>query len=326
MNKEEYQEKLNSIYNNRYMLLSECNSISDKVLIKDTICGGTFEKTANEFTRKRVQERYNKFCPCCKPDKSLSKEFCQNELNKLTKNRIEILNYGGSSHAKSIFKCKDCGYEWSYNYHGLISNLKKNKNIDKSFGCAVCSNKKKKSDIEFKEQIKEIYGDDIEVLGVYVNTNTPITVKCNICGCIYNPYPVDLLYKYKEKNHTNGCPDCYEKRIDSIGITFIKSILTENNIEYETQIKFEDCKYKRQLPFDIGIKIDNNYILIEYDGDQHDTGWKGNTEKLEIQKIRDKIKDDYCKNNNIPFLRVRYTQTWDEIENSLYKFLKENNI
>lgn len=88
--------------------------------------------------------------------------------------------------------------------------------------------------------------------------------------------------------------------------------MTNNNISYKTQIQFEDCKYINNLSFDFGIYDDNNILLylIEYDGEQHykcsQQGWN-TLENLEQTKIRDKIKNEWCKNNNIPLIRIPYT-------------------
>ena len=50
-------------------------------------------------------------------------------------------------------------------------------------------------------------------------------------------------------------------------------------------------------------------FCIEYDGEQHFSKWdkfeKDNT-NFEIRKIRDQIKNDFCKKNNIKLFRIRY--------------------
>lgn len=55
--------------------------------------------------------------------------------------------------------------------------------------------------------------------------------------------------------------------------------------------------------------MDNKYI-IEYDGNVHyytnNSGWN-NEENLKKIKKHDIIKTNYCKNNNIPLIRIPYT-------------------
>ena len=49
-------------------------------------------------------------------------------------------------------------------------------------------------------------------------------------------------------------------------------------------------------------------ILIEFDGEQHfePVEYFGGEEKFLIQKERDKRKNKYCEENNIPLLRIPY--------------------
>jgi hypothetical protein len=69
----------------------------------------------------------------------------------------------------------------------------------------------------------------------------------------------------------------------------------------------------------INIEKKNNriiYICIEYDGEEHFRYveiW-GGEEEFENIKIRDQIKNEYCKNNNIRLIRIKYN---DSIDNKL---------
>ena len=53
--------------------------------------------------------------------------------------------------------------------------------------------------------------------------------------------------------------------------------------------------------------IENTY-LIEYDGEQHYFGWSYDIEDLKIQQQRDEYKNQWCKDNNIPLIRIPYTK------------------
>lgn len=50
----------------------------------------------------------------------------------------------------------------------------------------------------------------------------------------------------------------------------------------------------------------------------------GTNENLKVRKIRDQIKNDYCKNNNINLLRIKYDQ-FNKIDDILTEKLKNNN-
>ena len=79
-----------------------------------------------------------------------------------------------------------------------------------------------------------------------------------------------------------------------------------NNIKYERQKKFTECKNIRKLSFDF--YLPNYNIIIEYDGIQHFEiidYWLG-SDGLKDRIFRDNIKTDYCLNNNIKLLRIKY--------------------
>ena len=119
--------------------------------------------------------------------------------------------------------------------------------------------------------------------------------------------------RYLRNGHTKSC-GCMS---ESSGEQKIKELLKENNISFEQQKKFEDCKDKRILPFDFYV---NNKYIIEFDGEQHfkskNSGWN-TEEKLIITQKHDKIKNEYCKNNNIPIIRIPYTHLNDLCLNDL---------
>lgn len=101
--------------------------------------------------------------------------------------------------------------------------------------------------------------------------------------------------------------------ISSKGEYKIAQLLKENNINFIKQYTFEDCKGNNggTLKFDFAIINSNNEILylIEYDGIQHFEEidyFKSQT--LEERQQLDKIKDDYCKQNDIRLIRINYKE------------------
>ena len=102
--------------------------------------------------------------------------------------------------------------------------------------------------------------------------------------------------------------------IKSKGEWIIANILEENNIPFEKQKSFDDLRnLVHGVPrFDFFIP-EGNY-LIEYDGEQHfmhtNLGWN-DKEHFEKVRERDKLKNEYCKKNNIPLIRIPYTHQKD---------------
>ena len=69
--------------------------------------------------------------------------------------------------------------------------------------------------------------------------------------------------------------------------------------------------------------LPNFNLCIEYDGLQHFKSVKywGGIEGFKKLKKHDKIKNKFCKSNNIKLLRIKYTK-FNKIEEILTKFLK----
>ena len=93
----------------------------------------------------------------------------------------------------------------------------------------------------------------------------------------------------------------------------IKELLKENNISFETQKTFKTCQTSPNNYAKFDFYINNQYI-IEFDGEQHfklvDIGWN-DPEKLARTQERDAIKNQWCKENNIPLIRIPYTHLQD---------------
>jgi len=92
----------------------------------------------------------------------------------------------------------------------------------------------------------------------------------------------------------------------SIHEQIIYNILYNLNVDFGTQYSFDNCRYSRKnrLRFDFNVFNNGKLHLIEYHGKQHYESvicW-GGEDTFKINNIRDKIKLDYCKDNNIPLL------------------------
>ncbi len=90
----------------------------------------------------------------------------------------------------------------------------------------------------------------------------------------------------------------------------VANLLIQHGINFVREYTFKDLLSKNgyNLRFDFGIL--NNFgqliQLIEYDGSQHfkpSEQFGGKQAFKELQE-RDKIKDNYCKEHNIPLIRI----------------------
>ena len=92
----------------------------------------------------------------------------------------------------------------------------------------------------------------------------------------------------------------------SKGERLIAEKLDNLQIDFIEQYVFVDCRSKnnRVLYFDFYLPDYN--CCIEYDGEQHEVGWRGNLSSLEGIKERDNIKNEYCNSHNIHLIRISY--------------------
>lgn len=147
--------------------------------------------------------------------------------------------------------------------------------------------------------------------------------KCRCeCGALIDVYGWNL-----RSGASTSC-GCQKSR----GETLIAKILNIKNIEYKPQYSFIDClgKNNNKYRFDFALFNNKNLIgLIEYDGIQHfsyknDGSWNTKDNYEDIQ-IRDENKNNYCKEQNIPLLRIPYTHFSEEVvTQDIEEFL--NNI
>ena len=99
--------------------------------------------------------------------------------------------------------------------------------------------------------------------------------------------------------------------ISSQGEWKIARLLNENNFHFLKEYSFEQCRFPNTnnlARFDFFI---NNNYLIEFDGKQHfeytGTGWD-TKENYKKTIYRDEYKNQWCRENNIPLIRIPYTK------------------
>lgn len=167
---------------------------------------------------------------------------------------------------------------------------------------------------EFIKKVTALVNNEYTFKECYKKADIPIKVEHNMCG---------YEYMVKPNNFLSGkrCPRCNE----SSGERMITEYFIENKVEFSSQVTFEDCKYKHVLPFDFCV-YDNDKVnmLVEYEGEQHFKPIEhfGGKKALMIRQKRDKIKRDYCKDNNIKLLEIPYWEK-DNIEKILNEELSQ---
>lgn len=127
--------------------------------------------------------------------------------------------------------------------------------------------------------------------------------KCNKCGEEWKGSISNAVWG-------RGCPKCFK----SYGERIIDRYLKEKEMFFEYEFSFDDLLSESGYPlrFDFAVFEDMNKTkiktLIEFDGMQHYKWVKGFFTEEAFNKLQfhDKLKNEYCNNNNIKLLRIPY--------------------
>lgn len=165
----------------------------------------------------------------------------------------------------------------------------------------------------------------IQMTGEYTGQHNKTEFTCLKCGYSWIGSVMSMF-----TNGTN-CPKC-GKNIYK-GEARLEEILQKHNINYQRQYAIENCKDNKSLPFDFAIFDSSKQLvaLCEYDGEQHyrPVDFSGDKlmakEQFKKTKKHDEIKNTYCKENNIPLIRIPYYE-YNNMELFLIKKIIENNI
>lgn len=300
-----------------YVKVKDLKPSSNKYIsIVCDYCGKEFTKKYCSLNKSR--ERGNK--DCCSDCRGKKKRE-----NDLRKNAREQFN-------KIEKVCKEYDYELITTideYDGVFMKVKyicpkhgmqeiEFRVLAMGCGCKECGNEKiSKALILDANNVRNI----IESINgnVWVNTDeyagfaeTNLKIKCK-CGNIYTT----SLSSYVHYNVTK-CPKCSQK--ESKSETRIKDFLDKNKIFFEQEKSFKDCRDIHALPFDFYLPDFNS--CIEFNGKQHyePIEYFGGNNSFIVRQKHDKIKADYCNQNNIKLICIPY---WNEnnIEEILTKQL-----
>lgn len=227
----------------------------------------------------------------------------RNDLQFLIDNSNIIHNYKyiynmstyNNMHEIQEFLCPEHGiFKTSFHSHFI-----------KQRGCKQCAIDKRRDTLDiFIKKSKETHNNLYDyTLCNYIDSKTKVKIICPIHG----------IFEQKPNYHIlgQGCPICKESK----GEKEIRNILELKNIKYETQKTFNDCKNTKLLKFDFYLPELNT--CIEFDGEQHYKSFKyfGGDDGFKVIQKRDKIKNDYCVDNNIKLIRIKYN---DNISDSLF--------
>ena len=167
---------------------------------------------------------------------------------------------------------------------------------------------------EFLNRIRDIHGNKYDYSNVYYSgSKNKIEIGCKKHG----------KFKQTAGDHLSGrgCRHCKSSKNEQK----IQMFLEENNIKYQSQYLFKDCRGTKGGYLKYDFYLPHHNTLIEYDGEQHFGKlcigkYTLTMNEYVILKEHDAIKDKYASTKNIKLIRIPY---WDKsrIDNILAKEL-----
>ena len=285
--------KINNISS---ILLSETY---DKNLLFRCKCGTNFKKSWDNFHSKGQT-----VCPkCALKERNNNHRNNKHDMIKLfIDNGYKINNEVYKSTSKIDCFDKD-GYRGFISYHKL------------SCGCTFdrfsFNNPFLVYNINHFMDINNCTATLIKIEKLNKFSNSFLHLKCE-CGNEYKS-----KWAIFEHCKVFRCPICSRKQSKYSFLT--EKYLKDNNYNFIKEYSFEDCRFISKLFFDFALFINDRTILIEVDGQFHFNDYYGD---LSLQILRDEIKNEYCKINNIPLIRIPY---W-EYKNENYQNILNKEI
>lgn len=278
-----YKKEVYNLYKNEYSVIGEYISTNAYIKMRHNICGYEWNIRPNYFINAK-----NK-CPRCqgKIKNKTTEDFKLDVLNTIGDDYVVLGEYKNN---KTPIKMKHliCKKE----YKSRPDNI-----LNKSTKCPYCFGSNKLTTNEFKEIVKKLSRDEYNVLGEYKNTHSKIEMYHKKCENNFKMRPNDFQQGQR-------CPICATKRGKSNIEKEIKDRLLQLNLDIKQEKKFNDCLNHKGNNFSFDFFI-NNKILLEYDGEYHYYPIISD-QQLKTQKQSDKEKNQYCKENKIPLLRIPF--------------------
>lgn len=305
-NKEHYINKgyVFTKYRNEFFVKAEdlSRSATAKVKVICDYCGEEYEMAWYHYTE--IQNK-NQKCACynCRHIKRYTNDFIKRQESLYLK-CLEVCEQKGYVLITKMEEIKGNGTYIIYlcPIHG--EHKMRIYNFLSGRSCPDCSldiksEKYRLSPDEVEKRINTLGGKLLNK-GDYINRyEKNLVIECIYCGV---PFVTSLVLFTQHGGQM--CPNC--KDAESIGERKIRIYLESNDIAFEQEKWFSNCRDINPLPFDF--YLPNYNMIIEFDGEQHYRQGHFTHSKLEYTQAHDAIKSEYCKNNNIKLVRIPY---WD---------------
>ena len=184
----EFKKQVYDLVGNEYTFLEPYQGAFINIKVKHNKCGNIYEVRPNHFLNNGTR------CPQCavKSQKKTDAQF-KKEVKNLVGDEYKFLDSYQDFHTKLRVKHNKCGNIYEVQPCAFLRGSR----------CSYCFRTLKKTAKQFKQEVKNLVGNEYTFLEPYVNSRTKIKVKHNKCGNIYEVIPNHFL------NNGTRCQFCF---------------------------------------------------------------------------------------------------------------------
>lgn len=293
------QSSSDYIHNNEYDIIKIFDKSNKKYLnIKHIECNNIFDMMYSNHIHSRQG------CPKCRGNNKLNIDVIRSRIYDLHKDEYKLMsNFYENINTKVTIEHKICGHIW---------NISCNNFLNKKRRCPKCYKPDKLTISKIQEKSNNIHDNKYKILSEnYINSDEKILIRHLECGYEWEVFILNHL------NKKTGCPKCNTSK----GELEISNFLDINDIKYEREYKFIECRSVRNYPLRFDFYLPDLNTCIEYDGELHFNAYDhfGGHDKLTKIQENDSIKNNYCNRNNINLIRISYSNF-----NQIFKILTKN--
>lgn len=291
-NTEDYQELINSKYNNEYTVLSDYLGRKKEITLKHN-CG-------HEYSIKRAEfliDNTGGLCPMCTIGNRNTEETLISRLKDAGLD-VTLLEPFETSKTNYMIRNNKCSHEYRIYTYDVISRGKNR--------CMVCENKAPKN-LTIEKVRKEFLDADSNYTLLeteYRGTHNPMKIKHDKCGNIYT---------VSRTNFLNGrrCPKCSRGK----GYSYKEEDLSRHLSKSFDRISsnYRVLNEETQGYPEIDILVDD--IGIEFNG----LYWHS-TDRSEPHNLLEKTK--FFKTKNIPVIHI-FEDEWDSQQDTVKSILED---
>ncbi len=294
LNHTEFIERIERQHGKEIKVLGEYKNKRTKVLVQHS-CGHVWEANPEPLWNGHG-------CPKCANNLRKDTPQFKKEVYDVAGDEYEVLGEYVNTHTPILFRHNVCGAEFEMSPNAFLHQGQRCPS--ERYIRSAESNRLPLEEV--KAHIKDLVGDEYAIIGGYQGSAKETTFIHHKCGRSFRMLPTRFI------NQGVRCPHCYLDQNRSDGEYVVVDYLKQKGVFYQEQYKMDGCRNVRPLRFDFAVfdTKHNLQLLIEYDGSQHFTPkFPNGAKNFERIQINDRIKNHYCRENDIPLLRIKHTRS-----------------